>query len=144
MLVFLAAVNAVVEYRRLKRTGAPRPLYILWQRTGAHILPGRAAKGDLAGRQAWIAWDVRWTTFGESTGRVVASGGHGLLLRLDAPIVLAAGDSSAPGVRLESVTFVPWQAEIGYGRAAVSGRLDPPIAAGHGATAVIILYPADT
>ena len=38
--------------------------------------------------------------------------------------------------------LVPWQAEIGYGRAAVSGRLEPPIAAGLSATAVIVVYPA--
>jgi hypothetical protein len=142
LLVFLAAVNAVVEYRRLKRTRAPKPLYILWQRTGAHLLPGRAAKGDLAGRLVWIAWDVRWTTFGESTARIVSSGGRSdLTLRLDAPLVVRAAGSS-PEVRLVDVTFVPFRQEVRYGQSAVSGQLEPPIAAGLNATAVIVVYPA--
>jgi hypothetical protein len=142
LLVFLAAVNAIVEYRRLKRTRAPRPLYILWQRTGAHLLPGRTAKGDLAGRLVWIAWDVRWTTFGESTGRIVSSDGRNdLLLRLDSPLVVRSAGSSSD-VRLVDVTFVPFRQEVHYGQSALSGRLEPPIAAGLNATAVIVLYPA--
>ena len=141
LLVFLAAVNAIVEYRRLKRTGAPRPLYILWQRTGAHLLPGRTAKGDLAGRLVWIAWDVRWTTFGESTARIVSSGGRNdLLLRLDSPLVVRAAGSNAE-VRLVDVTFVPFRREVHYGQSALSGQLEPPITSGLHATAVIVLYP---
>jgi hypothetical protein len=144
LLVFLAAINAIVEYRRLKRTRAPRPLYILWQRTGAHVLPGRTAKGDLAGRLVWIAWDVRWTTFGESTARIVSSGGRNALrLRLDSPLVVRAAGSS-PEVQLVDVTFAPLRQEVHYGQAAVSGRLDPPIMSGIHATAVIVVYPADT
>jgi hypothetical protein len=142
LLVFLGAVNAIVEYRRLKRTRAPRPLYILWQRTGAHVFPGRAAKGDLAGRLVWMAWDVRWTTFGESTARIVSSGARkDLRLRLDSPLVVRAAGSS-PEVRLEDVTFAPLRQEVHYGQSAVSGRLEPAIMSELYATAVIVVYPA--
>lgn len=143
LLGVLVGVNAIAEYRRLRRLNAPKAMLILWQRSVARLIPGRARQGDLAGRLVWLAWDLRWAGFGQSTARIVALGeGNELSLRLDTPIVVGGYDS-IPEVRMETVRFLPHRRSVPrYGQCVVSGGLKPPVSPGVYATARIIVYPA--
>ena len=139
----LVAVNAAAEYRRLRRGRTLRPLYVLWQKTGARLLPRGATGRNFEGRLAWVAWDIRWVSSGESMARVVSSQTeNALVLRLDTPIVLSEGKST-PAVRLDRVSFVPSRSSLPhYERCAVSGKLEPAVTPGRYATAQIVVYPA--
>jgi hypothetical protein len=146
LVIGLAAVKAVAEYRRLKRRGTPRPLYLLWQRTGARFVPSAGARREmdgLEGRRVWLDWDIRRLASGETMARVVSSRlGNDLVLGLDTPIVLA-GQDPLPDVRLDIVTFIPSRlGVVPYERCAVPGKLAPPIRPGLEATAHVVVYPA--
>ena len=139
----LVAVNAAAEYRRLRRRGTPRPLYLMWQRTGARFVPSSAVQRRLEGRLVWVDWDIRRLTSGQTLARVVSSGvGNDLVLGLETPIVVE-GQGALPGVRLAVVTFIPsCSGAAPYEHCAVPGKLTPAIMPGLEATAQVVVYPA--
>jgi hypothetical protein len=143
LAILIVTVNAAAEYRRLRRRGTPRPVYLLWRRTGARFVPSTGAPQKLEGRLVWVGWDIRRLTSGETMARVLSSGiGNDLVLGLETPIV-PEGEGSLPGVRLDIVTFIPSCSGVApYERCAVPGRLTPPIMPGLEATARIVVYPA--
>jgi hypothetical protein len=64
----LGVVNVVSEVRRLRVGGAPRPWFVVCRRIRG-TLPTFYAAGrqDLENRAAWLSWDLRRVTVGETS-----------------------------------------------------------------------------
>ncbi len=142
----IAVVNAVTSYQKLRGLGAPRPGLVLWRRFLGIIPPMSArATHDFDHRQAWVTWDLRWLTGGETLARVTGVDPEtGVLgLELAHPIVIRAA-GGYPAIELRQVEFVPRNSSrCGYGRAEVYGSLLPALLEDFSATAQIVVYPRD-
>lgn len=144
---FLAVANYVMEARSLREHEVPRPDFVIWRRVRGVIAPPRASRDsvDLPGRLAWVKWDVRWVTSGQTMARVTGydASTRELALRLSQPIFLHA-TVEAPAVELRNVRLVPGRRDrAAYARVAVPGRLEPAIYRGFAATAVTVVYPQE-
>lgn len=136
LLALLVAVSAFAEYRRLAARGYPKPLFLIGRRVRGILIGARGqAPGTLTGRTAWVSWDIRWLTSGETLAVVMAQS-EALDLELEHPIEVAG----QPGLR--RVRFVPRNLQrAAYARAAVHGRLHPSLEGGVAITAVVVVYP---
>jgi len=144
LVSMLAIVNIVAAYRSLLNEGVPMPGYVLYQRTIGRLVPGVIPSLDrLIGRAAFLSWDIRWVSCGNTTARVmgVNSTEKALSLRLSKPIVLHAADA-APQVQLNDVRFIPTVVgRAGFGKMAVSGYLKPSLPEELSIKASIVVYP---
>lgn len=145
LVLVLVVVNLFAEFRRLRTLRFPRPVFLLARRVRGR-LPARDTRrrATLVGRRAWVSWDIRWLTAGETLASVVGEAdGDKLDLELQEPIHLYA-TSDAPEVTLRSVRFVPpGRQPARYDSSAVRGVLEPDLGHGEQATAVIVVYPPD-
>jgi hypothetical protein len=139
----LAAMNVISELRRLRAKGAPRPWFVIYRKIrGALPTYHTRSTHGLENRIAWLSWDLRWVTAGETVARITQAvpETQELCLELAQPIVLA-GTDQLPPVHMESVRFVPRYARpAAYDRAAVRGTLRPVLDGGLMATAEIVVY----
>lgn len=100
LLLLLTVAWLTFVIRRLRAGACPRPGLIIWQRI-RRVLPGMLRSAEavthLHGRRAWLSWDLRWTTEGETLAEVSGSdAANGTLrLRLMKPIELT-GYAGAP------------------------------------------------
>ena len=143
----LAVVNVVSEVQRLRVEGAPRPWFVVYRRIRG-TLPTlcTADRQDLENRAAWLSWDLRWVTSGETLARITdtISETREVWLELEEPIKLVGTDRMPP-VHLQHVRFVPGNLHKAvYDRAAVRGTLQPVLRGGLMATAEIVVYPDQT
>ncbi len=141
ILTFLFLVNVVSDIRRLQRVGTPRPLFVVWQSSGAHLFPAQPVDGDLVGQRVWLEWDIRWLGCGATAGRVSGNDGVALDLELERPVALGAAKTDTKKA-LYKVRFEPNRgAPPLYGKRSVRGHLLPEIEPGVPTTAVIVVYP---
>lgn len=134
LAVLAAGWWSIATYRRLARDGAPGPGRVLWKLWATPIarvlrLGGRGQPADLAGRRAWVWWDVRWGPSGQSEAVVRGADGRELRLSLLAPAEMY----SQPAGRLVGVTEVRFTAARppDYTLATVTGILEPADQSSH-------------
>lgn len=146
LLAVILSINFAAELRSITTQGVPRPWLVMYRRTLGRFLPGRTDPIEtLVGRTAFLSWDIRWVTAGETLAKVIAVDeiGNGLMLQLEKPIVLHATEI-APELCLERVQFKPGRIlPILYGKQAVSGHLFPCISEDLFASASVVVYPSE-
>ena len=139
----LAAVNVISQVRRLRAKGAPRPWFVICRKIRGALPTYRTrSTHGLENRIAWLSWDLRWVTAGETIARIIQAVPETQELCLEArkPISLA-GTHQLPPIHMETVRFVPRYARTAaYDRAAVRGSLRPALDGGLMATAEIVVY----
>lgn len=145
LLAILFLTNFVLELRSLAMQGVPRPWFVMYCRTVGRFIPGRTDPIEsLVGRMAFLSWDIRWLTSGNTMAKVIAVNeiGNELMLGLDQPIVIHATEN-APALCLEQVQFKPRQSFLSlYGKQAVSGMFFSGGSDALSGTASVVVYPS--
>lgn len=144
ILAMLITLNFLSEYKKLRAGGCPRPGFIV-RRRYLRFLPSFGPRDlqVLAGSRAWVSWDLRWLTSGETLARVTRVDPQTGVLGLElASAIILGADEKSSAVEASSVEFVPHGAgRTAYGRKVIRGTLRPEFPGGITATAELVLYP---
>lgn len=88
----LGLVNLFSEFRRFRSEGIPRPWFVIGRRVRGVLLPNSFAcvSQGVDNRTAWLSWDFRWVTAGQTVVQIVKFNPETreLYLQLANPIVL--------------------------------------------------------
>ena len=119
---------SISTYRQLRRDGAPAPgriLRKLWLTPAMRVLrPGGTGHGTrLAGRRAWVWWNVRWGASGQSEAVVRSADEDVLHLTLVKPVEMYSS-SSGRLLAATEVRFAP-SAPPNYLWSTAGGVLEP-------------------
>ena len=145
LVIVLFAINFISEYKRLRKSNIPYPIFILKQRIFGVIFHHKHSRPiQLNGEKALIWWDIRWMASGETLARVerVLSEKGELILYLQTPIPIITDQKL--NTEIHEVTFVPRRFDkTCYTHGSVKGKLFSSFQEDLNVSAEIIIYPRD-
>ena len=146
LLAPLVLIGLASEYRELRRSAVPRPLFVIYQKTLARLLARGTSRNDsLLGRTVLLDWDLRFVAAGTTLGKITGfdPSSRQIMVELSTPLPFAPPfPRKTSNESLKDVIFCPAsKKKARYGKCQVFGTLRPAIMGGY-VYAEIVVYPA--